>query len=83
MSNNHGGRRQGSGRKKINITERVLNGTAGAAELPTLNVHGNLSGNDMPPPNDYLTKQSRGVNTENRGKEIYEKLWNWLKERDC
>ena len=83
MSNNHGGKRMGAGRKKTNITERVLNGAASTEELPTLNIHGDLSGADMPPPNEYLTKQSRGVNTENRGAEIYEKLWNWLKERDC
>ena len=83
MSNNHGGKRNGAGRKKQNITEKVLNGQVPATDLPQLTVNGNLSGADMPLPNEYLLKQSKGVNTENRGKEIYEKLWLWLKERDC
>lgn len=83
MSNNHGGKRMGAGRKKTTITERVLNGQSSPEELPALSVHGTLSGAEMPKPNEYLTKQSRGVSTENRGKEIYENLWNWLKERDC
>ena len=83
MANNHGGRRKGAGRKKKPVAEHVLNGTAQTNELPTLSVYGELSGEEMPKPNEYLTKQSRGVITENRGKEIYEKLWHWLKERDC
>lgn len=83
MANNHGGKRTGAGRKKTNIKEKALNGTANIKDIPELKTHGELNGNDMPPPNEYLTKSSRGVNTENRGKEIYEKLWLWLKERDC
>lgn len=83
MSNNHGGRRMGAGRKKQDIKERVLNGAADGAELPPLAVHGTLCGAEMPKPNEYLTKPSRGVSTENRGKEIYENLWKWLKDRDC
>ncbi|MCL2797144.1 MAG: terminase [Firmicutes bacterium] len=81
MANNYGGKRPGAGRKKKDAATRVLNGTATAAELPALTVHGDLCGNAMPPPNEYLTKQSRGA--ENRGREIYEKLWTWLRERDC
>jgi hypothetical protein len=83
MANNHGGKRAGSGRKKSYTATRVLNGTAESNELPALSIHGELSGEEMPKPNEYLIKQSKGVSTENRGKEIYEKLWNWLKERDC
>lgn len=83
MANNHGGRRLGSGRKKTGITERVLSGSVQVNELPMLSAVGELFGAEMPKPNEYLTKQSKGVSTENRGNEIYEKLWNWLKERDC
>ena len=81
LANNYGGKRQGAGRKKKDASTRVLYGTAGKEELPALTVHGDLSGTEMPPPNEYLTKQTRGA--ENRGKEIYENLWLWLKERDC
>jgi hypothetical protein len=36
----------------------------------------------MPPPHEYLMRQTRGV-AENHAKEIYGRLWIWLKERDC
>lgn len=83
MANNHGGKRIGSGRKRKSTQEHVLNGTAHANEFPVLSIHGELIGEEMPKPNEYLTKQSKGVSTENRGREIYERLWNWLKDRDC
>ena len=83
MANNHGGRRIGAGRKKNDAAAKVLNGTAQENELPILSVHAELSGMEMPKPNEYLIKHSKGVSTENRGREIYEKLWNWLKDRDC
>lgn len=83
MSNNHGGKRMGAGRKKQDTVTKVLNGTAATAELPAFSVNSELRGAEMPKPNEYLTKETRQVSTANRGKEIYERLWNWLKERDC
>lgn len=83
MANNHGGRRQGAGRKKKEVIARILDGQATAMEMPHFSAISNLTGAEMPKPNEYLTKETRQVNTANRGKEIYEDLWNWLKERDC
>lgn len=83
MGNNHGGKRNGAGRKKQNITDKVLNGQAATTELPQFTVSADLTGAEMPKPNEYLTKETRQASTVNRGKEIYERLWNWLKERDC
>lgn len=83
MANNHGGKRAGAGRKKKEVTAKVLEGQATTLDLPQLTVNSDLSGTEMPKPNEYLTKETRQVSTANRGKEIYERLWNWLKERDC
>jgi hypothetical protein len=43
----------------------------------------NLVGEDMPQPNEYLSRPTHGLTAEKRGVQIYERAWNWLKVRDC
>lgn len=96
--NRHGGKRVGAGRKKMSEQERLLNGQSrkgkkapGNAEEIMENQEAELvaamqpphleRSNEMPEPNEYLTKDSQG--RANRGKAIYKKIWQWLKDRDC
>jgi hypothetical protein len=84
MANNHGGKRLGAGRKKEarEAMQRQADIRAEELNIQPLSVDGDLIGAEMPPPHEYLMRQTRGI-SENHGKEIYERLWKWLKERDC
>jgi hypothetical protein len=80
MANGKGGFRIGAGRKKketvVGIPKHntVADADNGTAELV---------GEDMPQPNEYLSRPTHGLNAQKRGVQIYERTWSWLKVRDC
>jgi hypothetical protein len=93
MSNGHGGARPGSGRKRKALAEKILYAGNGNHKITKLKEPKkkkelskencpDISGNDMPPVSEYLKKMTKNTN-ENIAPEIYEKTWQWLKERGC
>jgi hypothetical protein len=79
-----GGQRVGAGRKPKALTEKVSAGNPGGrklkvAELPPV---GDLSGEDMPDPKDYLNATQK--NGQPLGAdEVFKETWLWLRERGC
>lgn len=80
MANGYGGARAGAGRKKKPIAERIKSGNTDKAKVLTFDSE--LTGTEMPPPEKYLSEQTKGA-SENLAGEICQKTWNWLKERKC
>jgi hypothetical protein len=80
MANGKGGKRIGAGRKKKEVVVGVPKHNAVA---DTDNCAAELVGEDMPQPNEYLSRPTHGMTAQKRGVQIYERTWNWLKVRDC
>ncbi|WP_457921083.1 hypothetical protein [Thermoanaerobacter thermocopriae] len=81
---NRGGARIGAGQKKKPLADKILEGNPGRRKLMVMEFTdaAELEGESMPPPRDYLAaKQKNGKTT--LAVEIYEKTWQWLKERRC
>ena len=81
---NSGGTRQGAGRRKKPLAEKVLEGNPGKRPLTVVEFKDApaLDGENMPPPREYLKSvQKNGKKT--KAAEIYEKTWEWLHERRC
>jgi DNA modification methylase len=81
---NCGGARIGAGQKKKPLADKILEGNPGRRKLMVMEFTdaAELEGESMPPPRDYLAaKQKNGKTT--LAVEIYEKTWQWLKERRC
>jgi hypothetical protein len=87
-ANGHGGKRQGSGRKRLTAQERALRGIGKKEDIPSIEppdgftLTAELKGEVMPPPEIFLTAGVKGL-IANNGAKIYEETWNWLKARDC
>ena len=73
------------GRPRKPISEKILNGNPGGHKMTVLDFKdsaADLEGVSMPKPSEYLSaKQKNG--TEFFAVEVYEIVWNWLKERGC
>ena len=70
------------GRPKKALADKIAEGNPGKRELTVLKSLPTLEGAEMPQPKSYLSDtQKNGIAFE--AKEIYESLWNWLKERGC
>lgn len=80
MANGHGGTRAGAGRKRKPLADKV--NTKDNSTATMLSFNSELSGNDMPPPEKYLSEQTKGA-SENVASKICEKTWAWLKVRKC
>jgi hypothetical protein len=81
---NRGGARIGAGQKKKALSDKILEGNPGRCKLTVVefNAIADLQGQLIPPPQEYLAaKQKNGK--ELLAVEIYEKTWQWLKERGC
>jgi hypothetical protein len=81
---NRGGARIGAGQKKKALSDKILEGNPGRRKLTVVefNTAADLEGEPMPPPREYLAaKQKNGK--ELLAIEIYEKTWQWLKDRGC
>jgi len=79
-----GGARIGAGQKKKPLADKILEGNPGRRKLMVMEFTdtADLEGQSMPPPREYLAaKQKNGKAT--LAVEIYEKTWQWLKERRC
>ncbi len=76
-----GGKRPGAGRKKKALTEKLENNIYNK-KLEKLAFSSDLRGEDMPEPDIYLSEQTKGM-SENIGREVYVKTWQWLKARGC
>lgn len=73
-----------AGQKKKPLADKILEGNPGRRKLMVMEFTdaAELEGESMPPPRDYLAaKQKNGKTT--LAVEIYEKTWQWLKERRC
>jgi len=86
MANGRGGARPGAGRKKKAIADKILEGNPGHEKLTKLKLPelqpADISGEDMPPPGEYLKKLTKNTN-ENIAPQIYEETWRWLKQKGC
>ena len=73
------------GRPKTPLSEKIINGNPGGHKLTVLDFKdsvADLEGVPMPKPSEYLyAKQKNG--TDFYAVQIYEIVWNWLKERSC
>ena len=76
---NRGGKRIGSGRKPKPLAEKLQEGKkATALSIPEPD---DLEGAEVPAIKEFLSAEQRMG--ELHGKEIYEQMWAWLKERNC
>lgn len=75
-----GGARPGTGPKPKALTDRIAEGkTAGAMVLPD---PVRLDGEDIPAVKDYLKAKQKNGRTL-RAEEIYNEVYEWLRERGC
>ncbi|KJR48419.1 hypothetical protein UF75_1217 [Desulfosporosinus sp. I2] len=84
MANGHGGARVGAGGKKKPIADKILEGNPGKRKLTIVDFEGliDLTGQKIPPPKDYLSAKQKG-GKDTYAVEIYQKTWEWVKERKC
>lgn len=81
---NRGGSRLGSGKKKTPLRDRLTEGNRNHRPIMVLDFD-NISDGEkwkMPPPHEYIKNKQRN-GKETLAAEIYEKVWNWLNEREC
>ena len=81
---NRGGARVGSGAKKKPLADKIAEGNPGKRTITVINFENaaDLEGHEMPKPSEMLSAvQKDGKKLE--AAEIYEKTWEWLKERGC
>lgn len=84
MANGHGGARIGAGGRKKPLADKLLSGNPGKRKLEVIEFTetANLTGEDMPPPREYLKAiQKNGKNTI--AIDVYERTWQWLYARGC
>ena len=80
MANGHGGIRQGSGRRRKTVTEKVLEGKL-KGNIPNLKAQ-TVEGSFCPEPHGYMEMATKNAG-ENIAKMIYGEIYDWLKERKC
>ena len=67
MANGHGGARPGAGRKKMALSEKIIDGNPGKAPLTKLQFgmkETNMQGEDMPPVSEYLKQVTKNFTAE-------------------
>jgi hypothetical protein len=79
-----GGKRQGAGRKAKSLLEKAEN-NSGHREIKYIppEVVGDIIGEEMPPPDDWLKGETKNTQSANRAVNIYEATWKWLAVRKC
>ena len=80
MADGHGGARIGAGRKKKPLADKIKSGEV--KQVKALSFSEDIKGAEMPPPEKYLSEQTKGA-SENLASKICDKTWKWLKERKC
>ena len=76
-----GGKRQGAGRKKKPVTEKLAAAHPGSKKITVLDIP-EVSGVDMPKPHEFLSSEQRDGKSL-QAKEIYTETWKWLKGIGC
>ena len=75
---NRGGTRIGAGRKKDSLDKKILEGRPINSKI--INISSEVD--EMPPIKKYLkARQKSGIKLY--ANEVYEDIWNWLRERNC
>jgi hypothetical protein len=79
-----GGSRQGAGRPKKPLADKILEGNPGKRPLTIVEFpnSADLKGRDMPQPSGFLKAKQR-VGKDLPAAVLYEKTWAWLEERKC
>ena len=70
------------GRPKKPLADKIAEGNPGKRKLTILSSLPDMVGMDMPEPKAYLFDEQR-IGVEMMTKEIYEAMWQWLKDRGC
>jgi len=82
--NGRGGARPGSGPKKKPLADKILSGNPGKLPLEVITFPtADLTGVDMPPPQEYMAAKQRNGVTALLAVTVYERTWQWLAERGC
>ncbi len=76
---NRGGARVGAGRKKKPLADKLLDGQKATAL--SMSESDELEGAEMPDIEEFLSQDQRMGDLY--GKEIFEQMWKWLKDRGC
>ena len=81
---NRGGARPGAGRPRKALIDKMTEGNSGKRPIRIMTFENaiELDGVEMPRPSEYLSDTQRD-GTKLQAKEIYEKTWKWLNERNC
>lgn len=79
-----GGARTGAGRKRKPLAEKLEN-NAGRRPIKYIpnEAMSEISGEDMPPPSDWLQDQTKNTQRQSVAGKIYEATWRWIAERKC
>ncbi len=70
------------GRPKKALSEKLIDGNPSKRAIKVLESFSELEGIEMPSPREFLSDVQRD-GSEFLAKEIYENVWDWLKERNC
>jgi len=84
MNTVHGGKRQGAGRKRKALAEKLetKRGQREARHIPP-EAMSEIEGADIPPPSDWLKDQTKNTQRDSVAGGIYESTWRWITERKC
>ena len=79
-----GGARQGSGRKRKPLSEKLENGP-GRQDIIYIphTAMGDIYGGEMPPPEEWLQEETQNARRTNIADKIYERTWKWIKAYKC
>lgn len=70
------------GRPKKALSEKLIDGNPSKRAIKVFETLPELEGTDMPAPREFLSELQRD-GSEFLAKEIYENVWDWLKDRNC
>lgn len=82
---NRGGARVGAGAKKKPLADKIAEGNPGKRPITVISFNDDaarLEGQAMPKPSDMLSAVQKD-GKKLAAAEIYEKTWEWLRERGC
>ena len=81
---NRGGARVGAGAKKKPLADKIAEGNPGKRAITVINFENaeRLEGQEMPKPSEMLSAVQKD-GKKLIAAEIYEKTWEWLRERSC
>jgi len=80
----HGGKRQGAGRKRKPLADKLETprGRREAKCIPP-EAMSEIEGMDIPPPSVWLQDKTKNTQRDSVAGGIYERTWRWITERKC